>query len=132
MRKNRTTAEVWTVAVSASSAYSLRGTRLNLRCFEEMVLISSAIVFAIVTVSQASPLIKRQKSSLKPSDVELLNYALVLEQLQYTFYNQGLANYTKQDFKAANLPSSVYTDFSVILSDEKSHVSYYEQSLQSQ
>ncbi|KAL9087192.1 MAG: hypothetical protein Q9159_003759 [Coniocarpon cinnabarinum] len=77
-----------------------------------------------------SPLIRRQKSTLKPTDVEILNYALMLEQLQHALYQQGLTNYTKQDFKSAKYASSVYSDFSAILSDEKSHVSYYQSALQ--
>ena len=87
------------------------------------------IALLVWSSCQASPLEKRQKSSLKPTDFQILNYALVLERLQVALYGEGLANYTKQDFTAANFSTSVYSDFSAILTDEQSHVSYYESAL---
>lgn len=83
------------------------------------------------TCCHASPLAKRQKAPAKPTDFEILNYALMLERMQVALYSEGLATFTKQDFTASNFSSSVYSDFSTILSDEKSHVSYYESALQS-
>ena len=93
--------------------------------------LTTAVFLAMLGLCQTSPLLRRQKASQKPTDVELLNQALVLEQLQYALYQEGLANFTKQDFKAADYASSVYSDFSAILSDEKSHVSYYQSALSS-
>ena len=75
--------------------------------------IKLAALLALFSTVQCSPLIRRQKSNLKPTDIELLNYLLVLEHLQYALYQEGLANYTKENSKSANYQSSIYSDFSV-------------------
>lgn len=88
-------------------------------------------ILIIFGCCEASQLAKRQKSALKPTDYQILNYALVLEHLQVALYGEGLANFTKEAFTADNFSTSVRSDFSAILTDEQSHVSYYESALQS-
>lgn len=51
----------------------------------------------------------------------VLQYALTLEHLEDTFYRQGLANLTADDFAAAGYPS-YYDELPTIASDEKIHV----------
>ena len=54
-----------------------------------------------------------------PADI--LNYALTLEHLEATFYEQGLKNYTHSDFMAAGCKDPVYANVKRIAEDEKSH-----------
>ena len=70
----------------------------------------------------ASPLQKRQTDELQV-DISILNYALTLEHLEATFYNQGLDNFTRQDFKTYGYPNYVYTLFEKIREHENVHVS---------
>ncbi|MEJ7761539.1 MAG: ferritin-like domain-containing protein [Thermomicrobiales bacterium] len=55
-------------------------------------------------------------------DVEILNYALTLEHLEYAFYRDGLQVYNLRAFDEANRPSSVYPRFQEIRTHERAHV----------
>lgn len=56
------------------------------------------------------------------SDLSILNYALTLEHLEATFYNQGMANFTCKHFTDAGFDKSVYAYFQQIQSHENTHV----------
>lgn len=58
-----------------------------------------------------------------PSDV-ILNYALTLEHLEDTFYREGLAKYSEQDFANAGFDSTFYANIKRVSSDESDHVSF--------
>lgn len=58
----------------------------------------------------------------KADDLEVLNYALTLEHLENAFYQEGLQNFTSDDFKKENFHFSVYGEFQNIASHEKTHV----------
>jgi len=62
-----------------------------------------------------------QNSSLN-NDLAILNYALVLEQLEANFYGRFQTNFTAQDFLAANFTQQTYTYFNLIYSHEQAHV----------
>jgi len=68
--------------------------------------------------TQSSP---TQSSSLS-NDIAILNFALVLEQLEENFYARFQTNYTTQDFVAANYTPETYTYFNLIFSHEQAHV----------
>ncbi|KAJ3197852.1 hypothetical protein HDU82_001351, partial [Entophlyctis luteolus] len=55
-------------------------------------------------------------------DLTVLNFALTLENLEATFYQQGLAKFTAADFANLGLPPAVYTTFVSIAEDEATHV----------
>ncbi|KTG11053.1 hypothetical protein AUR64_06565 [Haloprofundus marisrubri] len=65
-----------------------------------------------------------------PSDVDILNYALTLEKLEYEFYEEGLSMFDERDIANANsvarLDASIrwsVTDFIGVIRDhEKAHV----------
>ena len=65
-----------------------------------------------------------------PSDVDILNYALTLEHLEYAFYRDGLRKFDEQDFRSSNifrgsgnfLRRSVYENFRRIREHEDIHV----------
>ncbi|KAI0819856.1 ferritin-like domain-containing protein [Trametes gibbosa] len=59
-----------------------------------------------------------------PSNTDVLNFALTLEHLENTFYSQGLAKYTAQDFEDDGLPAWVYGRFVQILEHEATHVQF--------
>ena len=65
-----------------------------------------------------------------PSDVDILNYALTLEHLEYAFYRDGLRKFDEQDFRSSNifrgsgnfLRKTVYENFKRIRKHEDTHV----------
>lgn len=52
------------------------------------------------------------------NDIVALNYALTLENLESTFYQRYLTNFTEQDFIDAGYTKSVYTYFTLIKNHE--------------
>ncbi|CAD6579564.1 MAG: hypothetical protein CYPHOPRED_000915 [Cyphobasidiales sp. Tagirdzhanova-0007] len=63
-------------------------------------LTSLAIALVAVTLSTASPICKRQYASTSTT-TQVLQYALTLEDLESTFYKQGLALLSAENFTAA-------------------------------
>lgn len=57
-------------------------------------------------------------------DVTIANYALTLEYLERKFYQEGLANYTREQFIAAGFSDPFYDNLKEIYYDEK--VSIYQ------
>lgn len=58
------------------------------------------------------------------TDADILNYALTLEHLENTFYQQALKNYTQADFASAGYDSTFYTDLKQVSADEMTHVAF--------
>ena len=56
------------------------------------------------------------------TDPEVLNFALTLEYLEYTFYSTGLSKYSADDFKSAGFADWVYPRIGEIAAHEQSHV----------
>jgi hypothetical protein len=54
--------------------------------------------------------------------VDVLNYALTLEHLEYAFYRDGLAQFSADDFGAAGYAPVVYDYFGLIRDHEQDHV----------
>lgn len=75
-------------------------------------------IASLVGVASASPLEARQAAANAITDAQILNYALTLEYLESTFYNQSLQKFSKSDFDAAGLPSYFYNDLKEIAYDE--------------
>lgn len=55
---------------------------------------------------------------------DVLNYALTLEHLEATFYEQGLKNYTQADFVKAGLKDPFYANLKEVASDEVEHEAF--------
>lgn len=55
-------------------------------------------------------------------DVEILNYALTLEHLEYAFYREGLNEFGLLAFQEADQPESLYPMLQQIRTHEASHV----------
>lgn len=64
------------------------------------------------------------------NDVEILNYALTLEHLEDTFYRQGLANFTHQNFLDAGFADPFYQNLVETAKDEQTHVQFLTSALQ--
>src|SRR4028119_264254 len=54
--------------------------------------------------------------------VDVLNYALTLEHLEYAFYRDGLQEFSAEDFSAAGYADNVYQWFGIIRDHELEHV----------
>jgi hypothetical protein len=54
--------------------------------------------------------------------IDVLNYALTLEHLEYAFYRDGLETFSAADFGAAGYADNVYQWFGIIRDHEKEHV----------
>lgn len=84
---------------------------------------SSLFVMALAAAgpSAASPLLAKRANFDPPpgGDIDILNYALTLEYLERKFYQEGLANYTKDDFCNAGFEDSFYQNLKSIYDDEK-------------
>ncbi|KAI9849859.1 MAG: hypothetical protein M1837_000073 [Sclerophora amabilis] len=82
---------------------------------------STTLTAALATgLSMASPVVKRQAID----DFGILNYALTLEYLERKFYQEGLANYTKDAFVAAGFVDPFYKNLQEIYKDEQTHVEF--------
>jgi rubrerythrin len=80
---------------------------------------------SVVSSTVAVPLEKRADYNPLPNgDIDILNYALTLEYLERTFYEEGLANYTEADFEQAGFGDGFYANLKEIYSDEASHVDF--------
>ncbi|KAJ5204233.1 uncharacterized protein N7498_005112 [Penicillium cinerascens] len=80
---------------------------------------------AILAIAQASPVANRAAIS----DADILNYALTLEHLEATFYEEGLKNYTREDFVRAGFKDPFYRNLQEVASDEKTHVAFLTKAL---
>ncbi|KAJ5413751.1 hypothetical protein N7509_000378 [Penicillium cosmopolitanum] len=82
--------------------------------------VSRCVLFgAAVAVVHSRPAVKRAIN-----DATILNYALTLEHLEATFYQQGLQNYTHEDFLNAGFPDPFYSNLEQVASDEQNHVEF--------
>ncbi|OJJ65249.1 hypothetical protein ASPSYDRAFT_128484 [Aspergillus sydowii CBS 593.65] len=87
---------------------------------------SLALCGAALQLAQAGPVNKRAGGV---SDADILNYALTLEHLEAAFYEEGLKNYTKQDFMDAGMMETFYNNIKSVGMDEKSHEQFLTQAL---
>ena len=62
-----------------------------------------------------------QEMMLK-TPVDVLNYALTLEHLEYAFYRDGLEEFSADDFTFAGYAANVYEWFGIIRDHEQEHV----------
>ena len=77
---------------------------------------------------------KKDKKSKKgkKGDIDVLNYALTLEHLEYAFYRDGLAQFANDnDFTGAGFPAGTRARFLEIRDHEKAHVDALTQTIQS-
>lgn len=60
---------------------------------------------------------------------DILNYALTLEHLEASFYQEGLQNYTQADFVNAGFMDPFYANLKEVASDEVTHETFLTQAL---
>lgn len=68
----------------------------------------------------AVPVVKRAEID----DATILNYALTLEHLENTFYREGLAQFSEQQFADAGYDATFYKNLKKVAQDEKDHVDF--------
>ncbi|KAM3522523.1 hypothetical protein NHJ13051_005621 [Beauveria bassiana] len=90
---------------------------------------SQATIAAVVAAGlvSAAPTLEKRAGI---TDADILQYALTLEHLEDTFYRDGLAKYSEQDFNSAGFDSKVYNNIKTIASDEAAHVDFLTKGLQ--
>jgi len=86
-----------------------------------------AIAAASAGLVSAAPLADKRADGI--NDGVILNYALTLEHLEDTFYRQGLANFTQDDFKAAGFDETFYGNVKKVSADETTHVGFLTEAL---
>jgi len=86
---------------------------------------SSSLLALLVPLTALAAPVKRQSSSSNSADLEVLQFANVLEQLETNFYTQGLQKFQSSDFSAAGFssPDLVIQQLQAIMSDENTHES---------
>ncbi|OAA66302.1 Ferritin/ribonucleotide reductase-like protein [Cordyceps fumosorosea ARSEF 2679] len=90
---------------------------------------SQATVAAVVAAGfvSAAPTVSKRAAI---TDADILQYALTLEHLEDTFYRDGLAKFSQQDFQNAGFDATVYSNVKSIASDEAAHVGFLTKALQ--
>ena len=84
-----------------------------------MLLSLALLAGCLAPLSAAAPLEKRNDFAAPPGgDNDILNYALTLEYLERKFYQEGLQNYTQNDFTAAGFSQDFYANLQKVYSDE--------------
>ncbi|KAJ5482149.1 hypothetical protein N7475_000961 [Penicillium sp. IBT 31633x] len=78
-----------------------------------------ALTGAAIGLANAGPVSKRAIT-----DADVLNYALTLEHLEATFYEEGLKNYTQADFIKAGFKDPFYANLKEVASDEVEHETF--------
>jgi hypothetical protein len=63
-----------------------------------------------------------QDEMMLNTPIDVLNYALTLEHLEYAFYRDGLQQFSAADFRAAGYAANVYDWFGLIRDHEDEHV----------
>ncbi|CAH0058225.1 unnamed protein product [Clonostachys solani] len=81
----------------------------------------AAIALFAAGLASAAPVMEKRDG---PTDADILNYALTLEHLEDTFYRQGLAQFSQQQFAAAGFDSDFYNNLMEIGQDESDHVNF--------
>ncbi|KAK4688567.1 hypothetical protein P7C73_g1541, partial [Tremellales sp. Uapishka_1] len=76
----------------------------------------TAVLFSLVAFAAPTP------RSSAPTDTEILQYALTLENLENDFYHGGLSKFSAEDFKNAGFPSWVRDRMAQIGEHEAQHV----------
>ncbi len=64
----------------------------------------------------------QSSTTMLDTPVDVLNYALTLEHLEYAFYRDGLEQFSAEDFAAAGYSGNVYGWFEIIRDHEDEHV----------
>lgn len=80
-----------------------------------------ALAIGSASLVAAAPVVEKRAAV---TDADILNYALTLEHLEDTFYREGLAKYTEQDFVDAGYDATFYANLKEVSSDEASHVKF--------
>ncbi|KAI8830502.1 ferritin-like domain-containing protein [Chytriomyces cf. hyalinus JEL632] len=62
-------------------------------------------------------------------DLTVLNFALTLEHLEATYYQQGLRKFGLESFKSIGLPGFVLEQFNTIAADEAIHVTFLQKAI---
>jgi len=82
---------------------------------------------ALAGAAIAAPLAERAAAGI--TDVDILQFALVLEHLENVFYKGALKKFTEADFEKAGFPYFYYRNLQFIAKDEESHVDLLEAGL---
>ncbi|KAF2736193.1 hypothetical protein EJ04DRAFT_598202 [Polyplosphaeria fusca] len=86
--------------------------------------ISTTLALGLSNVCIAAP---TQRGHKKPgiTDIDILQYALTLEHLEYAFYRDGIAKFnSSQQFADAGFRGSFFKNINEVLYDEKTHVDF--------
>ncbi|KLO13125.1 hypothetical protein SCHPADRAFT_828488 [Schizopora paradoxa] len=90
---------------------------------------AASVLAAVASGALAVPVEKRAVNATPPTVTQVLQFALTLEHLESTFYNQGLEQFDADAFEQAGFPDWVRGRFVQIAQHEATHVTTLENAL---
>ena len=64
-----------------------------------------------------------------PTDTQILQFALTLENLENAFYSEGINKFNESDFESAGFSSTIRQRFLQITEHERTHVEFIQGAL---
>ncbi|GAA5977429.1 hypothetical protein JCM11641_000959 [Rhodosporidiobolus odoratus] len=86
--------------------------------------LAGAVTSAFASPEPTMAKVVKRADATKPTDVEILNYALTLEFLERNFYADVLKKFSVAAFKKAGYPASVRERFVQLAKEESNHVNF--------
>ncbi|GAA6016200.1 hypothetical protein JCM11491_003767 [Sporobolomyces phaffii] len=86
--------------------------------------LSAVAALATSAFAASEPTMEKviKRDTAKPTDVEILNFALTLEFLERNFYADALKKFSAADFQKAGYPAKVHERFVTLSQQEAQHV----------
>jgi len=93
--------------------------------------LTCCLASAMLGATLAAPAPRTANPVLIMSDIDLLHYALTLENLENAVYRQGLTNYSRHAFTNDGFADPFYDDLKKLAAEEEDHVKSLGQTLNS-
>ncbi|GAA5822568.1 hypothetical protein JCM11251_006381 [Rhodosporidiobolus azoricus] len=97
--------------------------------FLSLAALAAGVVSAFASPEATMDKVVKRQTAAKPTDVEILNYALTLEYLERNFYANVLKKFSAAAFRKAGFADTVRERFAALAEQEADHVRFLETAL---